>query len=158
MGFICSIIIVEDIARSRKLYEEVLQMKVTSDFGVLYNIGFEGGLSMYRKGFFEELIQGKVKLAKNNNVSLYFEVDDLDGLEKEIAAQGLEFVHGVREQPWKQRTFRFYDFDNHVLEVAEKMDVVLHRLKRNGHSLEEIAGFTGYTVAQVQAGLEKQPG
>ncbi len=158
MGFICSIIIVDDIARSRKLYEGTLGMKVTSDFGVLYNLGFEGGLSMYRKGFFEELIQEKVNLEKNNNVSLYFEVDDLDELEKEIADQGFEFVHGIREQPWKQRTFRFYDFDNHVLEIAEKMDAVLRRLKQNGHSLEEIAGFTGYTVEQVQAGLEKQPG
>ncbi len=158
MGFICSIIIVEDIARSRKLYEEVLHMKVTSDFGVLYNIGFEGGLSMYRKGFFEELIQGKVNLEKNNNVSLYFEVDDLDGLQKEIAGQGLEFLHGIREQPWKQREFRFYDYDNHILEIAEKMEVVLQRLKQNGHTLEEIAGFTGYTVEQVQAGLVKQPG
>jgi catechol 2,3-dioxygenase-like lactoylglutathione lyase family enzyme len=154
MSFISSVIVVEEIARSRKLYEDILHMKVTDDFGI-YNVGFEGGLSLYRKAFFEELIGGKVNLDKNNNLSLYFEVADLDELEKEIAGNGFEFVHRIREQPWKQRTFRFYDYDNHILEIAEKMDVVIRRLKQNGSSIEEIANLTGYKVERVVEELEK---
>jgi catechol 2,3-dioxygenase-like lactoylglutathione lyase family enzyme len=154
MGFICSIIIVEDITRSRKLYEGILHMKVTSDFGDQYNIGFEGGLSLYRKAFFEELTGCPVNLDKNNNVALYFEVEDLDDLEKAIAGNSFEFVHPVREQPWKQRTFRFYDFDHHILEVAEKMDGVLRRLQKEGCSMDEIARLTGYPVSEVLKVLE----
>src|SRR5512137_2679191 len=118
MAFVCSIIVVEEIARSRRLYEHILHMKVSADFGI-YNVGFEGGLSLYQKALFQELISRQVDLDRHNNVALYFEVDDLDALEQEISGNGFEFVHRSREQPWKQRTFRFYDYDQHILEIAE---------------------------------------
>ena len=153
MSFVSSIIVVEEIARSRILYESILHLKVTADFGI-YNVGFEGGLSLYRKAFFEELIGGQVHLARHNNVVLYFEVDDLEELEEKVAQNGFEFIHKIREQPWKQRNFRFYDYDQHVLEIAEKMDVVIDRLRQNGSSLEEIASVTGYSVEQVAQEIE----
>lgn len=154
MGFVSSIIVVEDIPRSRRLYADILGLKVTADFGI-YNVGFEGGLSMYRKVFFEELSGKPVDLAKHHNLVLYFEYERLEELEKEIAENGFEFIHPIREQPWKQRTFRFYDYDQHVLEVAERMDVVIARLRGEGHSIEDIAGMTGYSVDQVHLELEK---
>ena len=40
MTFVSSIIVVEDVLRSRKLYENVLHMKINGDFGI-YNVGFE---------------------------------------------------------------------------------------------------------------------
>jgi hypothetical protein len=46
LSFVSSIIVVEDIPRSRRLYEDILHLKVTADFGI-YNVGFEGGLSLY---------------------------------------------------------------------------------------------------------------
>jgi catechol 2,3-dioxygenase-like lactoylglutathione lyase family enzyme len=155
MSFVSSILVVEEIARSRRLYEGLLQMKVTADFGV-YNVGFEGGLSLYGKAFFEELIAGQVHLEKHNNVVLYFEVDRLEELEKEITGNGFEFIHKIREQPWKQRTFRFYDYDDHILEIAEKMDVVIHRLLEEGNSIEDVSRFTGYPVEQVLQEMEKR--
>ena len=154
MGFVSSIIVVEDVAHSRNLYENILHMKVTGDFGI-YNVGFEGGLSLYRKAFFQELIGGQVNLDRHNNVVLYFEVGDLEELEQEIVRNGFEFIHRIREQPWKQRTFRFYDYDNHILEIAERMDIVIHRLQQDGNSVEEIAKLTGYPVDQVLQELEK---
>ncbi len=154
MSFVSSIIVVEDIARSRMLYENILHLKVTADFGI-YNIGFEGGLSLYRKAFFQELIGRQVNLDKHNNVVLYFEVDGLEELANEIAINGFVFIHEIREQPWKQRTFRFYDYDNHILEIAEKMDVVIYRLLQNGNTIEEIAKLTGYPADQVLQELEK---
>jgi len=153
MSFVSSIIVVEEIARSRMLYENILHLKVMADFGI-YNVGFAGGLSLYRKAFFQELIGDQVNLEKHNNFVLYFEVDDLEGLEKEITENAFEFIHHIREQPWKQRNFRFYDYDHHVLEIAEKMDVVIYRLKENGISLEEIAKLTGYTMDQVLQEIE----
>lgn len=154
MAFVCSIIVVEEIARSRQLYENIMHMKVTADFGI-YNVGFEGGLSLYQKAFFQELIGGKTSLDKHNNVVLYFEVENLEALEQEIAGNGFEFIHRIKEQPWKQKNFRFYDYDKHILEVAEKMDIVLRRLQQEGHTVEEIANLTGYSVEQVKQELEK---
>jgi catechol 2,3-dioxygenase-like lactoylglutathione lyase family enzyme len=154
MSFVSSIIVVGDVARSRMLYENILHLKVVGDFGI-YNVGFEGGLSLYRKAFFQELISNQVHLDKHNNVVLYFEVDTLEELEKEITENGFEFIHTIREQPWKQRNIRFYDYDGHVLEIAEKMDVVISRLQQNGNSIEEIAKLTGYSVEQVLQEIEK---
>jgi hypothetical protein len=154
MSFVSSIIVVEDIARSRMLYETILHLKVIADFGI-YNVGFEGGLSLYRKAFFQELIDDQVHLGKHHNVVLYFEVNDLEALEHEIREHDFEFLHPIQEQPWKQRIFRFYDYDAHILEVAERMEVVISRLQENGHSIEEIAKFTGYSVEQVLQELEK---
>jgi len=154
MGFVSSIIVVKDIPQSRKLYEGILGLKVSADFGI-YNVGFEGGLSLYRKAFFEELIADRVDLGKHHNVVLYFEFDRLEELEEEIAENGFEFIHRIQEQPWKQRIFRFYDYDQHILEVAEKMDGVIARLRREGHSIEEIAKMTGYSVDQVVLEFEK---
>lgn len=153
MSFVSSIIVVEDIARSRLLYENILHLKVTADFGI-YNVGFEGGLSLYRKALFEELIGEQVHLDKHNNVVLYFEVDRLEELEEEILRNDFEFIHRVREQPWKQRNFRFYDYDKHILEIAERMDIVISRLQQNGKAIEEIARLTGYTVKQVLQTME----
>jgi hypothetical protein len=145
---------VEDVASSRELYENVLHLKVDVDFGI-YNVGFEGGLSLYRRAFFQELIDAQVSLDRHHNVVLYFEVGDLEELEQKIVRNGFAFIHRIREQPWKQRTFRFYDFDNHVLEIAERMDIVLHRLQQNGNSVEENARLTGYPVEKVVQELEK---
>lgn len=155
MSFVSSIIVVEEIARSRILYENILQLKVTDDFGI-YNVGFEGGLSLYRKAFFEELVGAQVNLGAHHTVVLYFEVDDLEKLEEEILKHGFQFIHRIKEQPWKQRNFRFYDADHHVLEIAEKMDIVLHRLQQDGHSIEEMARLTGYTESRVLQELEKR--
>ena len=154
MSFVSSIIVVEDVLRSCMLYEKILNMKVSGDFGI-YNVGFEGGLSLYRKTFFQELIDGQVDLDRHNNVVLYFEVENLEDLEQEIARNGFEFIHRIREQPWKQRIFRFYDYDNHILEIAERMDIVIYRLQQNGNTMEEIAKLTGYPMDQVLQELEK---
>jgi hypothetical protein len=152
MAFVSSIIVVEDIARSRKLFEDILHLKVTADFGI-NNIGFEGGLSLYRKALFEELIGSQVNLGKHHSVALYFEANHLEELENEIAENGFEFIHKIKEQPWQQRTFRFYDYDQHVVEIAEKMDVVLRRLIQN-HTIEETARLTGYSIEEVCHVLE----
>ena len=154
MSFVSSIIVVEDVLRSRMLYEKILNMKVSGDFGI-YNVGFEGGLSLYRKTFFQELIDGQVDLDSQNNVVLYFEVENLEDLEQEIARNDFEFIHRIREQPWKQRIFRFYDYDNHIVEIAERVDIVIHRLQQNGNTMEEIAKLTGYPMDQVLQELEK---
>ena len=155
MSFLSAIIVVEDIPTSRKLYEGILGLKVTADFGI-YNVGYEGGLSLYRKTFFEELTGKPVEAGRHHNLAVYFEIDGLEAMEKKIAENGFEFIHRIREQPWKQRTFRCYDRDGHVLEIAERMDATIRRLFEAGNPLEEIARMTGYTVEQVKQELEKR--
>jgi len=54
MGFKSVILVVNDVYKSRTLYEGLLHCEVDGDFGE-YNVGFKGGLSLYKKTLFIEL-------------------------------------------------------------------------------------------------------
>ena len=154
MSFVSSIIVVEDVVRSRYLYETILQQHVIADFGI-YNVGFEGGFAMYQKALFQEVIDGQTLLNKSHNFVLYFEVENIDELEQEIMKNGFEFLHTIREQPWKQRVFRFFDYDNHIIEIAEKMENVSYRLYKEHTTIDEISRLTDIPVDQVLKHIEQ---
>lgn len=149
MKFICSLIVVENISRSRKLYEDILCQKVISDFGE-YNVTFEGGLALYQRDLFQNLIGGeRTIMNKSNNFELYFEDDHLIEIEQEVSKNGFEFVHRIREEPWKQKVFRFYDYDNNIVVIAETMKKACYRLFKENNTVEEIAKMTGMPVEEV---------
>jgi len=155
MKFVSVIIVVEDVLRSRHLYETILGQEVVADFGI-YNVGFEGGLALYKKSLFQDLVGGLQIGSRSNNFVLYFETEDLEAAEKAVRAQGFEFVHPMREQPWKQRVFRFYDYDQHMIEAAEVMQAVTQRLFQKGESIEAIAQVTGMPVEEVRKQVERR--
>ena len=101
MKFIASLIVVEDIQKSRNLYEKVLNQKVKTDFGE--NVTFEGDFAIHQKNHFQNLIKNNPIIQKSNNFELYFEHDDLPVIIEKIKDIGLEFVHEIVEQPWKQQ-------------------------------------------------------
>lgn len=140
MKFVCPLIVVDNMEVSRVYYEKLLNQKVLYDFGE--NIEFEGGFSIHLKSHFAGLIdvaQSDI-VHKSNNCELYFEEDDLDNfLERLKAMDSIEYVHELIEQPWGQRTIRFYDPDNHIIEVGEPMERVAKRFLEQGLSIEETA-------------------
>ncbi len=140
MKFICPLIVVDDIEISRSFYETVLDQKVKYDFGE--NVTFEGDFAIHLKSHFSELINVRPNdiTQKSNNCELYFEEDNLEGLLdrlKNIAS--LEYIHGIKEQPWGQRVIRFYDPDMHIIEVGESMESVAKRFLNKGLTIEETA-------------------
>lgn len=46
--------------------------------------------------------------------------------------------------------FRFFDYDRHIVEVAEDMDTVLVNMYKSGMSESMIANKTGYTEDDVK--------
>jgi catechol 2,3-dioxygenase-like lactoylglutathione lyase family enzyme len=142
MKFICTIVVVEDIGRSRKLYEEILGQKVIAEFGD-NNIAFEGGLALYKKSLYQSLLGEDRIMNKSNNFELYFEEDNLIDFEKAVMENGFSFIHTIREEPWKQQSFRFYDYDNNIVVLAETMEKVTHRLFKENNTIGEIAKMTG---------------
>lgn len=150
MKFICTIIVVEDIYRSRKLYETILHQKVTGDFGE-YNVAYEGGLAFYKRDLYQSLIGDEIPImSKPNNFELYFEEDNLTEIENEILSEGFEFIHKIREEPWKQQVFRFYDYDQNIVVIAESMGKTSYRLFKENRTVEEISNMTGEPVEQVR--------
>jgi catechol 2,3-dioxygenase-like lactoylglutathione lyase family enzyme len=136
MKYICSLIVVDNIEKSRKLYEGTMKQRVATDFGE--NIAFEGGFALHQKDHFRGLIHNLSIQNKSNNFELYFEDDDLEIIEKQIAELDLEFIHRIKIQPWMQKVIRFYDYDGNIIEIGERMQHVAYRLYKENKTMEEI--------------------
>lgn len=134
--YVCALITVEDIGRSRRFYEGLLGQTVKADFGE--NVAFEGGFAIHQRAHFQQLVNRPVSGEKNNNVELYFEAEDIESMEQQLRQAQVEFVHPLCAQPWLQRVLRVYDPDNHILEIGETMEAVACRLHRQGETVESI--------------------
>lgn len=116
MKYICPLIVVEDIHRSRFLYEKILKQKVKVDHGE--NVVFEGDFAIHQKTHFQSLINYPIK-RYSNNFELYFEEENLGEIESTLKEYNFEFIHRIEEQPWKQKVLRFYDYDKNIIEIGE---------------------------------------
>jgi catechol 2,3-dioxygenase-like lactoylglutathione lyase family enzyme len=143
LKFVCALIAVENVAVSRHFYEELLGQKVRYDFGV--DIQFEGDFTIHQQAHFQNLLGNPLNYPvtqKSNNAELYFETDELDPLYRRLQKAGVEFIHGIQEQPWGQTVMRFYDPDGHIVETGESMETAVLRLHRQGLPVEEIVRKT----------------
>lgn len=151
MKYICPLVTVSDITVARIFYEKVLNQVVKYDFGE--NVTYHGDFAIHLKSHFADLIDGKEIKTKANNFELYFEEDELDQLVERLERHDVEFVHELREQPWKQRVIRFYDPDKNIIEVGESLESVCKRLSRQGNSKDEIIEMVGVSGAFVEQTL-----
>jgi len=153
MKYICSLITVSDINRSRNFYEKLLKQKVKYDFGE--NVTFHGDFAIHLQTHFKDLIDNKEIRHGGNNFELYFEYDDLEQIVKVLKENNISFVHEMREQPWRQKVVRFYDPDKNIIEVGESLEYLAYRLKNEGMSIEQIAKTTNMPVDFVNEAIGK---
>jgi catechol 2,3-dioxygenase-like lactoylglutathione lyase family enzyme len=146
----CPLVVVNDIAVSRKFYEEVLGQKVILDFGA--NITFEGDFALQSKSSWAEFIdRTEAEVTFNsNNFELYFEEEQFDDWVERLQSHSIKYVHAVKEFPWGQRVIRFYDPDMHIIEIGESMVTVVRRFLTQGLSVEETAERTQHPVEFVR--------
>jgi len=153
MKFICPLITVSDINRSRKFYVDLLNQKVKYDYG--QNVTFEGDFAIHLQSHFKDLIDGKEIKTGGNNFELYFENDNIEQIVDSLKANNVCFVHPLREQPWRQRVVRFYDPDNNIIEIGESMEHLCLRLSDENLSIEEISVVTGLSSGFIIESLKK---
>jgi len=147
MKFICALVTVKDIKRARYFYETLLGQKVKADYGE--NITFEGDFALHQEAHFKTLIDNRTILRNANSFELYFEENELDVLYTKLVTNTIEFIHPVREQPWRQRVMRFYDYDKNIVEAGESLEYTAYRLSKEGMSTEQIAKVIYFTEMQV---------
>lgn len=140
MKYICPLLVVTDMQRSRHFYEKLLKLRVKFDFGE--NISFEGDFALHLETHYIKLLQGTDIRFGGNDAELYFEHNDLEPLVARLQEANVEFVHPIMEQPWRQLVVRFYDPDRHVIEVGESMEHLSMRLFKEGLNMEQIAATT----------------
>ena len=133
------LIVVNDMARSRHFYEQLLGQKVKFDFGP--NVPFEG-FSLHLKSHFQSLLGEEAQFPVTQKAhwgELYFESDDLEPIDQRLHEAGIEFIHPICEQPWGQRVMRFYDPDGHIVEIGETMQAVVWRFYERGLPIDMIS-------------------
>ena len=157
MKYKLPLIVVEDMERSRKFYEEILGQKVILDFGA--NITFAGEFSLQTKdswrgfiGDYEDTI-----IFRPNNFELYFEEKNFYEFVNKLKTYGVELIHDVIEYPWGQNVIRFYDPDHHIIEVGESMVSVVWRFIEHGMSIEETAERTQHPIDFIEKALKEKP-
>ena len=153
MKYICSLITVENMSHSKLFYEEVVKQKIKYDFGE--NVLFEGGFAIHLKSHYAKLIDYKPITSPSNNFELYFEFDDVDSFVKELKNDKIEFIHEIKEQPWRQKVVRFYDPDKNIIEVGESLEFLSFRLSKEGKSIEEISKIIGFPTDFVFESIQK---
>ncbi|NPV93486.1 MAG: glyoxalase/bleomycin resistance/dioxygenase family protein [Firmicutes bacterium] len=153
MRYVCSLVTVEDMDRARRFYERVLGQEVKHDYGE--DIVFRGDFAIHLRSHFSRLIDGKPVTPGGNGFELYFEHDDLGALVDRLKENGVELVHELREQPWRQRVVRFYDPDKNIIEVGESMEHLSFRLAQEGKPIEEISRITCMPAELVRESIQR---
>lgn len=156
LKFDASLIVVEDMARSRHFYEQVLGQKVKFDFGP--NVPFEG-FSLHLKSHFQSLLGDATNYPVAHKAhwgELYFETDELEPIDQRLNEAGVEFIHPICEQPWGQRVMRFYDPDGHIIEIGETMQAVVWRFHERGLSVDAISQKSGMPPEFIEGAIKER--
>jgi catechol 2,3-dioxygenase-like lactoylglutathione lyase family enzyme len=132
-------IAVSDVGRAKKFYQDLFGLEVFGDYGI--NITFYGGLSLQQDFDWLLDISRKSIMKKSHNMELYFEEEDFDGFLIRLKRYpDIKYLgDGVKERSWGQRSITFYDPDDHIIEVGEKMAGVVSRFLSSGLLMEELA-------------------
>lgn len=147
MKFHSSVIFVKDIEKSKDFYVRLLNQTIDHDFGK--NLILKGGLSIWEIRP-EHIIIKRLETKNNSNrFELYFETELIDETYEKLKSEKIEFLHGIREEPWGQRTIRFFDHDKHLVEIAESLETFVKNMNKSGLSPKQIAEKSGIPIKTV---------
>lgn len=151
MKFRNPMLIVADMDRSVQFYQKLLGLDVILDFGA--NKTLTGGLCLQTLESWETFIETKKVSFGANNAEMYFEEDDFDDFAEKLKDFALQYVHDIKEHRWGQRVVRFYDPDQHIIEVGENMQAVCKRFLAEGMTPQQIVGRMDVPLTYVYESL-----
>jgi catechol 2,3-dioxygenase-like lactoylglutathione lyase family enzyme len=148
---------VRDIEVSKNFYIGILGLLVDLDFGknVIFKNGFaiweiqENHIIPTKLGF------NKISDLKVNRFELYFETENLSGIFETLKREEVRFLHEIHEEPWGQQTIRFFDPDNHLIEIGESMRQFVHRFYNQGLTIEEVSKRTSVPIEEIKRLIDK---
>jgi catechol 2,3-dioxygenase-like lactoylglutathione lyase family enzyme len=142
---------VKDIEVSKHFYTGILGLTIDLDFGK--NVILKNGFAIWeiRNDHIIPLNLGLDNISDTsiNRFELYFETENLTEIFSVLKSKKVRFLHEIHEESWGQQTIRFFDPDNHLIEIGESMKQFVSRFFNQGLSAEEIHRKTGVPVAEV---------
>ena len=85
-----------------------------------------------------------------NRFEFYFETEDIETVCGRVRASGVDFLHSLHEEPWGQRTVRFFDPDRHLIEIGESMETFVKRLYNDNMTPEQVSQKTSIPLEKVR--------
>lgn len=147
MKFHSSVIFVNNIEKSKDFYVRLLNQKIDHDFGK--NVILKCGLTIWEiqpEHIINKQLETKIK---SNKFELYFEDELIDKAREILLKENVEFLHETHEEPWGQRTIRFFDPDNHLIEIGEPLETFVNNMNMKGLSSKQIAEKSGIPIETV---------
>lgn len=122
MKQIDTIVLVDNISKSRKFYETYFNLEILHNWESM--IIYKNRLAFHQKGLlqpksFADRIELRTK--QFNNLIIYIELgknEDLDKLLVKLEKDNIEIIHGIYNLPW-QRIIRVLDPDGNIIEIGE---------------------------------------
>ena len=117
MKFHSLLIVVKDIERSKRFYQDLFGFEVLVDHGG--NMVLTDGLVLQEEKYWKAFL-GREILPENNSCELYFEEADLEGFVEKLEGYYPEvrYVNRLMTHSWGQKVIRFYDPDGNLIEVG----------------------------------------
>ena len=152
-----TVLLVRDIHISKRFYIDILNQQIEIDLGL--NIIFRSGISLWELRNYLPITKmlgtERLQYSKANKLELYFETEDLSETENLLKESRVSFLHHIHEEPWGQKTIRFFDPDDHLIEIGEKMEVFVKRFHDSGMNAEQISNRTSIPEKLIADLLKK---
>ncbi len=149
--FQSSVIFTKDFGKMKDFYQNIMKQEIEFDFGNC--IGFKCGLSIWS-------LQPEYTITKNlgysfndngnKNLELCFETDDFENIIADFEKIEIKYLHNVIEEKWGQRTIRFFDPEDNLLEIGETIFCFVKRFYNMGMTYEEIANRTSVPIEHIE--------
>lgn len=149
--FHSTVIITKDLDKMKVFYQEVLQQVIDIDFGNC--IGFKNGISLWTLTEDYPIAKKLGRLydkSGNRNLEICFETDQYDDVVERLKKQDLNYLHNTIEERWGQRTIRFYDPENNLVEIGETIPCFVTRFYNQGMTVEEVSERTSMPIEMVK--------
>lgn len=145
-----TVLIVEDMNRSKNFYKHVLGLRVLRDFHG--RVLLSSNLILQSREVWKDLIHkdDDEVILPHYACELTFEIEDIDDFMNVLYQYNVPLVHPLKEFAWGQRIVRFYDPDGHIIEVGESMKKVIKRCLSQGLTYEEISKAFGLPLDFVK--------
>lgn len=155
----CSaVLFVKDIEASKKFYIGILGLPVDMDFGK--NVIFKNGFAIWEiqenQVIPKTLGMNKISDTTVNRFELYFETDNLSDIFETLKRKDISFMHEIHEERWGQQTIRFFDPDNHLIEIGESVRQFVSRLYNQGLTIEQVHQRTSVPVEKVKELIKRE--
>jgi len=149
--FHSTVIMTQDFDKMKAFYQEILQQEIDIDFGNC--VGFKNGISLWK--LIEDYPVAK-KLGRvydksgNKNLEICFETDNYDDVIVNLKKQNLKYLHETIEERWGQKTIRFFDPENNLVEIGETIPCFVKRFYNQGITVEKVSERTSVPIEIVK--------